>query len=60
MSAPVSLQDQLECAKRELAMRRRVYPKFVDSGRMTPRSAEREIRAMSAIVDTLVKLIVPS
>ena len=47
------LEDQIACAERELALRRRVYPKWVDSGRMKPAKAEQEITAMEAIVATL-------
>lgn len=46
----------VKCAARELAMRRNVYPKWVQSGRMKVEAAEHEINCMQAIVDTLVKL----
>lgn len=42
-------QDKLECSKRELEMRRRVYPKWVESGRMSAGRAEHEIACMAAI-----------
>jgi hypothetical protein len=44
-------KDLHECAVRELAMRRGVYPKFVRSGRMTQEQADREIAMMEAIVE---------
>ena len=44
-------KDLHECAIREIAMRRGVYPKFVRSGRMTQVQADREIAMMDAIVD---------
>jgi hypothetical protein len=52
----VSLQSQVECAKRELAMRRRVYPRFIENGSMTGQKANQELAAMEAIVATLQRL----
>jgi hypothetical protein len=52
----MSIADQLTCAKRELAMRRNAYPKWIASGRMKPATADHEIAAMEAIVATLQKL----
>lgn len=37
------------CAKRELEVRRRVYPKWVADGRMYKEKADREIRMMEEI-----------
>jgi hypothetical protein len=51
----VSIDEMISCAKRELAMRKRVYPKWIDSGRMNQRKADDEIAFMSAIVDHLLK-----
>ena len=57
MTAPeVSLSDQVACAKRELALRRRVYPQWVGAKRMNQFKAESEILAMQAIVRTLEDL----
>jgi hypothetical protein len=53
-------QDKYECAKRELAMRRRVYPKWVDSGRMSQDKADHEIAVMAAIVEDYKAKITPS
>lgn len=53
----VPLSVQLQCAKRELALRRNSYPRFVNAKRMNQFKAEEEIEAMSAIVKTLEKLI---
>jgi hypothetical protein len=38
-----------DCAKRELAMRRRVYPRWIAQSRMTPAKAQAEIEMMEAI-----------
>ncbi|MBP8216023.1 MAG: hypothetical protein KAX54_00070, partial [Thauera sp.] len=39
------------CALRELNLRRRNYPRFIQIGRLTPGDADREIALMQAIVD---------
>jgi hypothetical protein len=49
----VSLPDQIVCVMRELAMRRRVYPRWVAEGRMTGEQAARETWHMQAVLDTL-------
>ncbi len=50
---PVPLRDQLACAEREVRMRERVYPRRVAAKAMTQAQADRELRAMAAIVGTL-------
>jgi hypothetical protein len=52
----VTIADQLKCARRELALRQRAYPRWIDNGRMSRDEADREIEAMSAIVATLQTL----
>lgn len=47
----VTTLDKLGCAKRELALRRNVYPKWVEAGRMTERQAADQLRVMEAIVE---------
>lgn len=47
---PITRQDMLGCARRELAMRQRAYPRFVQQGRMTADEATRETAIMGAIV----------
>lgn len=46
---PATLSDMLGCARRELAMRRRVYPRQVALGKMKDEEAERETAIMAAI-----------
>jgi hypothetical protein len=53
----MTLEEQLKCAKRELSMRKSVYPYRVSHGNMTQKSADHEIKAMRAIVRTLEGLI---
>lgn len=49
----VPLAEQIASAKRELALRKRVYPTWVTAKRMNQFKAENEINAMAAIVHTL-------
>jgi hypothetical protein len=53
MSIP-SLDDQIACVTREIALRERVYPKWVETGRMTKQKADHEISAMKAALGTLM------
>lgn len=46
-------QELLDCAERELRLRRRVYPRQVQAGRMTQKLATTEIAKMEAIVALL-------
>lgn len=47
---PVNDRDKIKCLRRELAMRRSAYPRWVKTGRMDQREADREIEVMSAIL----------
>lgn len=53
----MTLRDQLASAKRELALRRSTYPRWVRENRMPREKADREIEAMAAIVATLQRCI---
>jgi len=46
----ITTTDKLACAKRELLMRKRVYPNWVKSDRMSADMAMRQIACMEAIV----------
>ena len=54
-----SLPDQLACAKRELALRKNVYPRWVQERRKdwTADKMRHEIECMEAIVGTLEKAV---
>jgi len=52
----ITLDQQIACAAREIAMREAVYPKWVDAKKMLPAKADFEISAMKAILATLKKL----
>ena len=51
-----SLDDQIAEVERELAMRRRVYAKFVLSGKMTKTAADRQTANMQAVLESLHRL----
>jgi hypothetical protein len=50
---PIDLEAQIREVERELQHRRRLYPRWVQSGRMTERVAERQMAAMEAVLATL-------
>lgn len=52
----VPLNVQVACVRREMAMRRSVYPKWVAAGRMTAADAAHETWAMQAVLDSLCAL----
>lgn len=51
----VTIDQQIACVKRELAQRRRVYPRWVASGQFgyTQQKADQEIAGMEAVLATL-------
>lgn len=53
---PVPLRDQIACVARECAMRRNVYPGFVQRGPMRQSEADKETRRMEAVLDTLCQI----
>lgn len=53
----LSLEVQLKCAQREVALRKNTYPRLIGAGRMNVFTAEDEIARMAAIVKTLQDLV---
>ncbi len=51
---PISLDDQIRCVAREIAMRRAVYPRRVAEGKMTTGKMQLEIVHMEAVLSTLI------
>jgi hypothetical protein len=49
----MTLEEMLKSAIRESEMRRRVYPAWVKTGRMTQAKADHEIACMDAIAEFL-------
>ena len=52
----ISLDEQLACVKREIAIRENVYPQWVRSRRMKQDVADSEIARMKAVLETLKSL----
>jgi hypothetical protein len=54
---PVSIDDQRAAVKREIAFRERLYPRWIEKGRMTQEKADHELRVMRAVLQTLERII---
>lgn len=52
----VTIDRQIACVRRELAMRHRVYPRRIANEQMTAMKAAEEITAMEAVLTTLERL----
>lgn len=50
---PVPLDRQIAAVRREVGMRKRVYPSFIQKGKMSAEEADRQIEAMEAVQRTL-------
>lgn len=50
---PLTVADQIKCVEREIAMRKRVYPRWVETGKMKLDQSEYQIAAMEAVLATL-------
>jgi len=53
---PITLAEQIACVRREILMRQRVYPARVNQRAMSQDKADRELAAMNAVLDTLLRL----
>jgi hypothetical protein len=49
----ISLEALLQCARRELSYRKRVYPRLVDEDKMSLQRMEHETACMARIVEIL-------
>jgi hypothetical protein len=56
----IDIYMQIDCIKRELGMRRRLYPKLIERGRMEATRAEAELKTMEAVLATLENIASPS
>lgn len=48
-----SIEDQISCVEREIALRGRVYARQVAAQRMSQKFADYELTVMRAVLDTL-------
>jgi len=53
---PVTLDDEIACVAREVKMRERVYPRWVASKKMIQDKADREIKVMQSVLETLHRM----
>ncbi len=53
---PIPLFDQIAAVSREITLREKVYPRWVAQRKMTQAKANREIAAMKAVFETLIRL----
>lgn len=51
-----TLPQQIESVRREIGMRERVYPNWVDAKKLKPEKADYEIACMRAVLRTLTTL----
>lgn len=49
----ITIEEQIKAVEREIGMRRRVYPNWVASKRMSQEKADKEIKNMEAVLETL-------
>ena len=50
---PSAIEQQIACVEREIRMRERVYPRWVQNGKMSHDFARHELETMQAVLETL-------
>lgn len=53
---PISLADMVACAEREVRMREKAYPRWVEQHKLTPKLADLELARMRSIHRLLVEM----
>lgn len=51
----ITLEEQYLEVQREIAMRRRCYPRWIDQGTLSEAKAGRQLRTMEAVLETIRK-----
>ncbi len=51
-----TLRDQIACVERELGLRERVYPRWIEAGKLKKTTARIELQRMRAVLDTLTEV----
>lgn len=54
---PITLDAQVKEIEREIALRRRVYPRWIEAGKLSQTAADRQIAVMEAVAATLRKAV---
>ncbi len=52
--AEITLDDMVSCIKREIGMRERVYPRWVEQKKMLQATADQELARMRAVHNLLL------
>ena len=52
----ITLAEQIDETRRELALRRQCYPSWIKAGTLDPGDAKYQLACMDAILQTLVEL----
>ena len=53
---PIGIDEQIACVSREIDLRVRVYPRRVADRKMSQALADKQIAAMQAVLDTLLRV----
>ncbi len=49
----VTITEQIKCVRREIDYRKRLYPRWVQDGKITQQEANYQIEAMEYVLNTL-------
>ncbi len=49
----IDIDGQIKAVEREISMRKRVYPKWIQNSNFTKKGAEKEIASMMAVLNSL-------
>lgn len=52
----IDINQQIQCVRREIKMRKSAYPRWVAQGRITQTKADHELEAMQAVEKTLLDI----
>ena len=52
---PITIDDELAEVEREIALRKRVYPRWIDARRITREKADRHIALMQSVANRLAE-----
>lgn len=52
----MNIQTKIECVKREVKRRKKIYPHLVEQGKITQEEQDFEIAVMQSVLETLTQL----
>lgn len=56
MNTNITITDMIACVEREIGMRERVYPRWVEQKKMLQTTANQELARMRAVLDLLLEV----